>query len=118
MQQMTSESITTLRSMPKDTVVLIMVEDELLDLQSPYWELACEAPDHHVYEFKHARWVFDYKLAQWTLHDLAQWLGGFHLEDDECWAYAMASNGEEGYPLVGFTVSDETDPPQVIFYVE
>lgn len=109
MKQLTPEAISTLFDLPDDTAVKIMVEDKILPLQSPYWMIACEAPDSHVYDFT---------LIQWDIKEFACWLRIYPHEDKDCQAFVSSIDGEECYPLVGFIVSHESTPPQVIFHTE
>lgn len=109
MQQLTPDAISMLLTCPEGTEVMIMVEDDILPLQSPYWLIACEAPDHNVYDFT---------LTQWGVKEFACWLNKFPLEDAECQVFVSSIDGDECYPFVGFTVSLETVIPQVIFYTE
>jgi hypothetical protein len=109
MQQFTPETISTLFDLPEETAIKIMVEDEIFSLQSPYWLIACEAPDSHVYLFT---------LIQWGVKEFACWLSKYPQEDKDCQVFVSSIDRDKGYQLVGFTVSLGTTPPQVIFYTE
>jgi hypothetical protein len=109
MKRFTVESIAMLMDCSNDTEAVIMLEDEFLLLQIPNWLLACEAPDCHVYPFPE---------INWNIKDLATWLRKYPLEDNDCELLVSTVDGSENYTIVGFTISSETNPPQVIFYTE
>lgn len=85
----------------------IMIEDEICPLNSFDWQLAVEAPDHHVYLY-----------SEYGSDKITDFLGRYPLDREDCFAFFYLFDADMTVPLVGFTISSETDPPQVIFYTE